>query len=415
MCPKRVEPLTDTAARNAKTTTKPIKLFDGGGLYLEVSPTGSKLWRLKYRHLGAERRISLGAYPNVGLKEARAKRDEAKALVAAGQDPSDAKRQEKVRAAALAADSFEAVAREWFDRHLSTKAAGHRDKIIKRMERDVFPYLGRRPVSAITAPEILAVVRRIESRGTLETAHRAQQNIGQIIRYAIATGRAESDPTPSLRGALPPTKGGHMAAPADDPKAVGGMLRAFDAFKGGPVVRVALLLLPYLFCRPGELRTMRWEQIDFQAAEWRYTTSKTNSDHVVPLSHQAVALLRDLEPLTGHLPGGWVFPGGRSPLRPMSEAAINAAYRRLGIDTKTELTGHGWRAVARTMLHERLKFPVEVIEHQLAHAVPDALGRAYNRTRFLEERKAMMQAWADYLDRQKAGATVVELSKVRKG
>lgn len=402
-------PLTDTAIRNAKPGAKNIKLFDGAGLYLEITPPGSKLWRLKYRYLGAEKRLALGAYPAVSLKEARIKRDEARAHLAAGRDPGAVKQAEKLRAAALAADSFEVVAREWIDRHLSTKAESHRDKVIRRLERDVFPFLGRRPIAEISAPEILAVLRRIESRGVLETAHRAQQNIGQVIRYAVATGRATNDPTQALRGALPPYKPEHMAAPADDPAAVGTILRAMDAFKGGPIVAAALELLPLVFCRPGELRTMRWEQIDFDAALWRYTVSKTQTEHIVPLSRQALAVLRDLQPLTGHLPGGWVFPGGRSPMQPLSDAAINASYRRLGIDTRNELTGHGWRAVARTLLHERLGFAPEVIEHQLAHRVPDALGTSYNRTKFLSERKRMMQKWADYLDKLKTGADVIPI------
>jgi len=389
-------PLTDTAIRNAKPGPKPARLFDGGGLYLEVAPSGGKWWRLKYRIDGKEKRISLGVYPDVGLKEARERRDAARKMLASGIDPGAKRKAEKAARAALAADSFEVVAREWFERHLAGKAAGHRDKVVRRLERDVFPHLGTRPVAEIKAPEILAVARRIEARA-LETAHRALQNIGQVIRYAIATGRAEYDPTPSLRGALAPWKPEHMPAPTD-PAKVGEILRSLDAFSGGPVVGAALRLLPLLFVRPGELRTMRWDEVDLDAAEWRYTTSKTKTDHLVPLSRQAVAILEELRPLTAHISGGWVFPGGRSPKTPMSNMAINAAYRRLGIDTRNELTGHGWRACARTLLHEQLGFPPEVIEHQLAHRVPDALGRAYNRTRFIKERRKMMQEWADYLD-----------------
>lgn len=396
--------LTDTAIRAANPAEKPYRLTDGQGLHLEVSPAGSKLWRFRFRYGGKENLLSLGKYPDVSLKEARARRDECRKMLAHGIDPASTRRAEKVRALTQSEDAFEAVAREWFKRHLASKAPGHRDKIIRRLERDVFPYLGSRPVAEIAAPEILAVVRRIEARGTLETAHRALQNIGQVVRYAIATGRATADPTPALRGALPPVKPRHMAAPADDPAKVGEILRACDAFKGGPVVAAALRLLPLIFVRPGELRIMRWADVDLDAAEWRYKTSKTNTEHLVPLSRQALEILHGLHPLTSHLPGGWVFPGGRTPLRPLSDAAINAAYRRLGIDTREELTGHGWRAVARTILHERLGYQAEVIEHQLAHAVPDALGRAYNRTRFLKERRAMMQDWADYLDKLKAGA-----------
>ncbi|MBN8745678.1 MAG: integrase arm-type DNA-binding domain-containing protein [Thiomonas arsenitoxydans] len=401
-------PLTDTAIRNAKPGAKSVKMFDGAGLYLEITPSGGKLWRLKYRFMGAEKRLALGAYPAVGLKEARERRDEAKRHLADGRDPSAVKQADKARALALAADSFEAVARDWIARHLDTKAAGHRDKVVRRLERDVLPYIGRRPVAEITAPDILAVLRRIEGRGVLETAHRAQQNIGQVIRYAIATGRAVNDPTQALRGALPPYIPKHMASPADDPQAVGAILRALDAFKGTPIVATAIKLLPMVFCRPGELRTMRWEDVDLDGAQWRYIVSKTKTEHLVPLSRQAVALLRDLHPLTGHLPAGWVFVG-RAPTQPMSDAAINAAYRRLGIDTRTELTGHGWRSVARTILHEHLGYEPAVIEHQLAHAVPDALGTSYNRTKFLKQRQQMMQAWADYLDKLKTGAEIIPL------
>ena len=394
-------PLTQKAIDAAKPNTKPYRLFDGQGLYLEISPSGAKLWRLKYRFLGKEKRLALGRFPEVSLKQARDKAFTARSTLAAGSDPSEVRRIERRQAMAIAADSFELVARDWTKRHLATKAASHRDKVVRRLDLYVIPYIGKRPIATITAPDILAVLRRIENRGTLETAHRALQNIGQVIRFAIATGRSTADPTPALRGALAPVNHRHMAAPADDPQAVGELLRMLDAFKGGPVVATAVRLLPLIFCRPGELRMMRWEQLDLDQAQWQYRVSKTNTDQLTPLSQQAVAMLRDLHPLTGHLPGGWVFPGGRSPLAPMSDAAINAAYRRLGIDTRTELTGHGWRAVARTMLHERLGYPADVIEHQLAHAVPDALGRAYNRTRFIDKRREMMQVWADHLDELK--------------
>ena len=391
-------PLTQKAIDAAKPGPKPIRMFDGQGLYLEVSPSGARLWRLKYRFLGKEKRLALGRFPEVSLKQARTKAFEARSTIAAGHDPSEVRRLQRRQAMAIAADSFELVARDWFQRHLATKAKGHREKVERRLERDVFRYIGKRPIATLTAPDILEVLRRIERRGALETAHRALQNIGQVIRFGIATGRATADPTPALRGALAPVTHKHMAAPAQDPQAVGELLRMLDAFKGGPVVATAVRLLPLLFCRPGELRTMRWEEVDLDGAQWTYRVSKTGTEQITPLPLQAVALLRELHPMTGHLLGGWVFPGGRSPLTPMSDAAINAAYRRLGIDTQNELTGHGWRAVARTMLHEHLQFPVEVIEHQLAHAVPDALGRAYNRTRFLEKRREMMQVWADHLD-----------------
>lgn len=395
-------PLTEASIRNVKPEPTIKRFFDSGGLYLEVSPKGGKWWRLKYRIAGKEKRVSLGTYPDVSLKEARSRRDDARKLVADGIDPSAHRQATKAAQAVLAENTFEAVSREWIDRHLAKKADSHRTKVVRRLEREVFPYLGNRPVSDIGGPEILAIVRRVEARNHLETAHRVMQHIGQVLRYAIATGRATSDPTQALRGALPPTTIQHMAAPTD-PKAVAELLRMQDAFAGGRVVGAALRLLPLLFVRPGELRTCRWGQIDFDAKEWRYTTSKTKVEHLVPLSRQALAILEDLKAITGYLPGGWVFPGARSPKSPMSNAAINAAYRRLGIDTRNELTGHGWRACARTLLHEQLKYPPEVIEHQLAHAVPDTLGRAYNRTRFIDERRKMMQAWADYLDATKAG------------
>lgn len=269
----------------------------------------------------------------------------------------------------------------------------------------MFPWLGDRPVAEVTPLVVLEVLRRIEKRGTLDTAHRAKGNISQIMRYAIATGRAERDPCPDLRGALPPARENNFPA-ITDPKAVGELLRAIDGFQGTFVVRCALLLAPLLFVRPGELRKAEWTGFDLDKAEWRYFVTKTKTEHSVPLARQAIAVLRELHALTGH--GRYVFPG-RDPQKPMSEAAVNAALRRMGYDTKTEITGHGFRAMARTILHEELHVKPEVIEHQLAHKVPDALGTAYNRTKFLKERQIMMQQWADYLDKLKAGAEVVPL------
>lgn len=405
--------LTDIAIRNAKPQERIFRLLDEKGLYLEVTPKGARRWRFRYRRpgTGKDNRLSLGLYPEVSLKAARSRRDEARALLAEGIDPSDARQMAKQATKEAAESTFQAVAEIWRDHYLATQSEAHQVRTWSIARRVLLPYIGRRPIAEIKAPELLRALRITEDRGRIETAHRALNIAGQIFRFAVARGQAEADPTPALRGALKPTRPKHMPAPTD-PEAVAGLLRTFDAFEGGPVVASALRLLPLLFCRPGELRKMRWEDVDLQAGEWRYTATKTGMPHLVPLSRQAVALLDDLRPLTGHLPGGWVFPGGRSPLRPMSEAAINAAYRRLGIDTKTELTGHGWRAIARTLLHERLDYPAEVIEQQLAHAVPDTLGRAYNRTRFLQQRQEMMQAWADYLDRLKMGAAVVELSPV---
>jgi len=396
-------PLTDTAIKNTKPGDKPIKLFDGGGLFLLVTPAGQRYWRLKYRVLGKEKLLAIGVYPDVGLKDARSKRDAARKLLANGVDPGEARKAQKIAKVERAANSFEAVAREWFARQAPGWAPSHASKIIQRLEKDIFPWLGGRPVAEIAAPELLAVLRRIEGRGALDTAHRAHQNCGQIFRYAVATGRAERDPSGDLRGALQPSKHENFAS-ITDPVRVGELLRAIDAFRGTFVVKCALLLAPLLFVRPGELRSAEWAGFDLDRAEWRYFVTKTKTDHVVPLASQAVAILRELHALTGG--GRYVFPG-RDPKKPMSEAAVNAALRRMGYDTKTEITGHGFRAMARTILHEQLQIKPEVIEHQLAHRVPDSLGTAYNRTKFIDDRTKMMQAWADYLDQLKAGARIL--------
>lgn len=401
--------LTDVQVRNAKPQEKPYKISDEKSMYLFVTPSGGKLWRLNYRFGGMRKTLAIGSYPEITLAEARDFRDQARKLLANDTDPSEVKRVEKQQREITSSNSFEAVARDWFDRHLSLKAETTKAKVTSRMERFVLPYIGKRPVSELTAPDILTVVRRVETHGSLDTAHRVQQEIGQILRYAIQTGRAVNDPTQSLRGALPPVKQNHFAAPAEDPLKVGELLRTTEAFKGSSIVAAAIKILPMVFCRPVELRMMKWADVDLEAAEWRYTATKTNTPHLVPLTKQVVAILKELYPLTGHLLGGYVFSGGRSSMRPMSDAAINAAYRRLGIDTRTELTGHGWRSVARTMLHERLGYAPDVIERQLAHAVKDANGTAYNRTKFIDERRRMMQDWADYLDKLKQGAEVIPL------
>ena len=397
-------PLTDTAVRTAKPADKPRKIFDGGGLYLEISPAGGKWWRLKYRFDGKEKRLSLGVYPDVPLKVARDRRDEARKLLALGTDPSDNRKAAKsVRD--RAANSFEVVAREWFAKYSPNWAVTHSDRIIARFERDVFPWIGGRPITEITAPELLTTARKIETRGALETAHRALSTCGQVFRYAVATGRAERDPTGDLRGALPPFKGNHFAA-ITDPKRVGQLLREIEGYQGTFAVNCALRIAPLVFVRPGELRFAQWAHIDLDAAEWRYTATKTDTPHIVPLATQAVAILRELHAVTGH--GQYLFPGGRSPRRAMSDNAILAALRRMGIG-KDEMSGHGFRAMARTILDEVLGVRPDLIEHQLAHAVRDPNGRAYNRTAHLPERRKMMQQWADYLDKLKAGAEVIPL------
>jgi integrase len=397
--------LTDTAIRNAKPGKKPLRRFDGGGLYLEVSPAGGKWWRLKYRFDGKEKRVSLGVYPNVTLKDARDRLYACRKLLASGIDPSKHRKAMKTARADRLANSFEMVAREWFAKFSATWAAVHRDRVIRRFERDIFPWIGGRPIAEVTAAELLTVVRRIESRGALETAHRALRNCGQVFRYAVATGRADRDPSADLRGALPPVRGKHFSA-TTDPKRLAEILRAIDGYEGTLTVRCALRLAPLVFVRPGELRKAKWADIDLDEREWRYTVTKTNTAHIVPLSRQAVEILRELQPLTGH--GRFVFPGARSNGRPMSDNAILAAMRRMCID-KDEMSGHGFRAVARTILDEVLGVRPDFIEHQLAHAVRDPNGRAYNRTAHLPERRKMMQQWANYLGKLKAGADVILL------
>lgn len=400
-------PLTDTAIRNAKPGEKPAKIFDERGLFLLVTPTGGKWWRLRYKFDGKEKLLSLGTYPDTSLKDARTRRDDARKLLADGVDPGENRKAVKAARQVRAANSFEVVAREWYAKQAPNWAEHHGDRIIRRFERDIFPWIGGRPIADVTAPELLAVVQRIESRGALETAHRALGNCGQVFRYAVATGRALRDPSGDLRGALPPVKGEHFAA-VTEPIQAAQLLRTLDGYQGTLTVACALRLAPMVFVRPGELRAAEWADIDLETAEWRYHVTKTDSDHIVPLATQAVAILRELQALTGT--GRFVFPGARSNGRPMSDNAILAAMRRMGIG-KDEMSGHGFRAMARTILDEVLGFRPDFIEHQLAHAVKDPNGRAYNRTAHLGERRKMMQAWADYLDKLKAGADVLPFNR----
>jgi integrase len=402
--------LTDTAVKNAKPAEKPYKLFDGGGMYLEVSPKGGKCWRFKYRRPITEKEnsLSLGTYPEVALRTARERRDEMRKQLAEGIDPGEHRKAQKAAGKFRAANSFEAVAREWFEGRKKIWAASNSDKVIRRLENDLFPWLGGRPIAEIAPPEILQCLRRIEARGALDTAHRALQNVGQILRYAVATGRVARDVSADLRGALPPVQGGHFAA-VTDPAKVGGLLRAIDGFQGSFVVGCAMKLAPLVFVRPGELRKAEWTDFDLEAGEWRYTVSKTETEHIVPLCSQAVTILRELQPVTGT--SRYVFTNGRSFDRPMSENAVLAGLRRMGIE-KDEMSGHGFRAMARTILDEVLGFQPYLIEHQLAHAVRDPNGRAYNRTAHLPQRRQMMQAWANYLDGLKAGGEVIPLKRV---
>lgn len=400
--------LTDKAIRIAKHGEKPVRLFDGGGLYLELAPNGGKWWRLKYRFAGKEKRLSLGVYPHVALKQARERRDGAKRLLANGIDPSEQRKAHKAIVTERASNSFEAVAREWFASFSKKWVRGHSDKIIRRLEHNVFPYVGGRPIAEITSRELLGVFRKVESRGAIETAHRTKQNCSQVFRYAVATGRAERDPTVELRGALAPTAERHHPS-ITDPKGIGALLRAIDGYDGSLVTKCALRLAPLTFVRPGELRRAEWSEFNVGKAEWRIPAArmKMREQHIVPLSTQAIAALEELEPLTGR--GTYVFPGARTNGRPMSENTVNAALRRLGY-TKDQMTGHGFRSMASTHLNEQ-GWHRDAIERQLAHAERDNVRAAYNFAEHLPERRRMMQAWADYLDALKAGAKVTSIKK----
>jgi integrase len=399
--------LTPSAVQNAKPQAKPYKLVDERGMYLLVRPDGARWWRLDYRRPGIGKRntLSLGTFPDVKLKRAREKRDEARKLLAEGIDPGTKRKAE----AAAGADTFEAVAREWFAKHSTGWAAGHADKVIRRLERDVFPWVGGHPITALTAPHILAVLRRIEARGCVETAHRTCQNCGQVMRYAVATGRAQADVTRDLRGALTPWKPEHYAS-ITEPAKFAELLRAIDGFTGTFPTHCALRLLSLVFTRPGELRQAQWTEFDLDACVWNVPAErmKLRLPHIVPLSKQAVAILRNLHPLTGA--GRFVFPGARSAKKPLSDMALNAGLRRLGFDQGT-FTAHGFRAAARTMLDEVLGFRPDFIEHQLAHAVRDPNGRAYNRTAHLAERRRMMQEWGDYLDNLRTNGNIVPIKR----
>ncbi|OPY67859.1 MAG: putative prophage CPS-53 integrase [Syntrophorhabdus sp. PtaU1.Bin050] len=406
--PKHIISLTDTKVLKARSQEKRVTLFDGKGLFLLITPQGSKLWRFKYRYEGKEKLLSLGTYPEVSLSDARQRRDEARKQLAHGVDPGATRRAMK-QAKAEETETFEVIAREWHTKFTPTWTTGHAHTIMSRLERDLFPWVGARPINDIKAPELLAVLRRVESRGALESAHRIRTIAGQVFRYAVATGRAERDPSGDLKGALPQPGEKHHAA-IIDPKEVAPLLRAIDGYQGSFVVKCALRLAPLFFVRPGELRNAEWVEIDLDEAVWNIPAHKMKmkQPHIVPLSAQAVEILTELKQLTGK--SKYAFPSGRSFARPMSNNAILAALRRMGYDKDT-MTGHGFRAMARTILDEVLQVRPDFIEHQLAHAVRDPNGRAYNRTAHLDKRREMMQLWADYLDGLKEGAQVIPLKK----
>ena len=409
--------LTATEVRNAKPKQRTYKAYDARGLYLEVPPSGAKRWRFRYRLSGKEKRISLGTYPDVSLAEARRKRDGARELLAKGVDPSARRQEEKAAAQAEAASTFEAVARLWHrDVYAKRVAPGTAAKNLRRLELYAFPAFGAKPVSEVTVHDLVALLRPLAAetgpkpkRGGPEVARRLRILMGGVFRYAIASGQAQADPTLLLRDVLTLGAGGHLAA-ATEPAKVGELLRVVWGYQGSPVVRAALRLAPMLAVRPGELRLMRWVDVDLDAAEWRFETPKTKTPHIVPLARQALEILQVLVPLTGS--GHYVFPSGRvaDGSRPLSEGAFHGALRRLCI-SKEEATPHGWRATFRTLAEEELGYPPHVLELQLAHTVRDPLGRAYNRTKHLAMRRELMQRWADYLDVLREGGKVLPLRR----
>lgn len=397
--------LFDTKIKGVKPSGKQIKLFDAGGLFLLVTPKGGKLWRFKYRFDGKEKLLALGAYPEITLAEARERRDKARKQLANDIDPGAVRKAMK-EAETEETETFEVIAREWHTKFKKTTwTDGHDLTIMSRLERDLFPWIGTRPINQIKAQELLILLRRVEARGALESAHRIRTIAGQVFRYAVATGRAERDPSGDLKGALPQPGERHHAA-ITDPKEVAPLLRAIDGYSGHFVVKCALRLAPMFFVRPGELRNAEWAEVDLDEAVWNIPAHKMKmkQSHIVPLCKQAAQILTELKELTGA--SRYVFPSGRSFARPMSNNAILAALRRMGYDKDT-MTGHGFRAMARTILDEVLQIRPDFIEHQLAHAVRDPNGRAYNRTAHLAERRKMMEKWANYLDELKTEAKVI--------
>jgi len=388
--------LSDTSIRKAKPADKDYKLRDEGNLYLLVKASGGKYWRFDYRYLDKRKTLALGTYPDISL-EAREAHQAARKLLANGIDPSAYKQSVKQPKQQQAANSFELIAREWHTKQSATWGKKHASIVLRRLEQDIFPWLGSQPIASITPPQLLKALRQIEQRGANETAHRIMQVCGQVFRYAVATGKAETDPTRDLRGALSPVKASHLSA-ITEPAKIPVLPRAIQTHQGTFITRCAIQLLPHVFTRPGELRNMEWQEIDLDAALWSIPANKMKmqSDHLVPLSQQALAILKEIQPLTQHC-SNFVFHSLRTTQRPISGNTLTAALRRMDFASE-EMTAHGFRAMARTNLDEILGFRIEVIEMQLAHTVRDANGRAYNRTQYLEERRRMMQSWADWLD-----------------
>jgi integrase len=390
-----IHKLAATAVRQAKPKDKAYKMTDGKGLYLLVHPQNGKYWRYDYRFTGKRKTLALGVFPDISLSDARALHQQAREKLSAGIDPAEIKRVEKLTKNLAAADSFEAIGREWFNHKVQNKSENHKVRVLRILEKDLIPSLGHRPISKITAPELLAALRKIEKRGAVDIAHRAKQTSSLIFRYAIATGRAERDPSSDLTGALQSKTKKHHAA-ITNPKEVGDLMKAIDVFNGTMVVKTALQLSALLFQRPGEIRHMEWTEINWGESRWEIPAEKMKmkQPHIVPLSSQALNLLRELQRLTGR--GKYVFPSARGASRPLSENGVRTALRTMGY-TNDKMTPHGFRAMARTIMDEILSIRVDWIEHQLAHAVRDTNGRAYNRTSHLKGRSEMMQTWADYL------------------
>jgi len=387
--------LTHIAIKTAKPREKAYKLTDEKGLFVFITPNGGKYWRFKYRFGGKEKKLAFGVYPEVSLAEAREKRDKARKMIADNIDPGVVKQASK-RATTLATEnSFQAVALEWYGKFSTKWVASHGDRTLRRLEKDVFPWIGKRPIAEIKAPELLTVLRRVENRGAIETAHRIQQICGQVFRYGIATGKNERDISVDLRGAITPTKKRHHATIVD-PKEITKLLRAIHGYEGYFVTKCALQLAPLFFVRPGELRKAEWSEFDFDKAEWRIPAEKMKMrvTHIVPLAAQAISILTELKTLTGH--GEYVFPSIRTFSRPMSDNTVLGALRRLGY-SKDEMTGHGFRSMASTLLNEQ-GWNRDAIERQLAHAERNNIRAAYNYAEYLPERRKMMQHWADYLD-----------------
>jgi integrase len=386
--------LTDTKLRSLKPRNVVFRIADTNGLCIEIRPAGSKIWRYRYRFAGNANMLTLGEYPAVSLAEARGERDKARALLKSGADPAQVARIQRAAQIEESGNTFNAMADELIEKRAKTLSPGSVVRERRMLEKDLGPIIGDIPVQDITAPLLLTALRKIEARGAVETAHRARAAASLVFRYAIATGRTKYNPAADLIGALTSPKTKHFAS-LTEPDDVAKLLNALYGYQGSPIVLAALKLSAMFFVRPGELRHARWEDIDLSKAEWRYVTSKTKTPHIVPLAKQAIEVLKDVHPYTRR--SQYVLPGVRSILRPISENTITAALRNLGFDN-TMMTAHGFRAMARTLLDEVLGFRPDFIEHQLAHAVRDPLGRAYNRTSHLDERRKMMQAWADYLD-----------------